>query len=68
MIKQTAYKIVLGLFMLAFVMVACNNKSEKKTESTDTTKMNNMVDTTKVIVDTTKVDTTMKKKPTDEGD
>ena len=65
MIKQTAYKIVLGLFMLAFVMVACNNKSEKKTETTDTTKM---MDTNKVMIDTTKVDTSMKKKPTDEGD
>jgi hypothetical protein len=67
MIKQTAYKVVLGLFMLAFIMVACNNKSEKKTE-TDTTKVD-MMDTTNKMTDTTNMsDTSLKKKPTEQGD
>jgi ABC-type enterochelin transport system substrate-binding protein len=67
MIKQTAYKVVLGLFMLAFIMVACNNKSEKKTE-TDTTKVD-MMDTTNKMMDTTNMsDTSLKKKPTEQGD
>ena len=66
-IQQAAYKVVLGLFMLAFIMVACNNKSEKKTE-TDTTKVD-MMDTTNKKMDTTNMsDTSLKKKPTEQGD
>ena len=55
-IQQNAFRIVLGLFIFTFVVLACNNKSEKKSE-TDTTKMN--------------IDTTLNGKPidpVDEGD
>jgi|GEM_PF-5183299 len=64
-IQQTAFRIILGLFMLTFVAVACNNKSEKKTD-TDTTKTN--MDTLKPMKDTTMADTSLKGKPVDEGD
>ena len=70
-IQQTAYRMLLGLFMLCFIAVACNNKSEKKTEETDTTKMEDtkmMSDTTKMADTTKPVDTSMKKKPVEEGD
>ena len=66
-IQQAAYKVVFGLFLLTFIMVACNNKSEKKTD-TDTTKVD-MVDTTNKMIDTTNMgDTSLKKKPTEQGD
>ena len=65
-IQRTAYMILVGLFMLSFTMVACNNKSEKKTEETDTTKM--MDTTTKPMDTTSAMDTSMKPKPTEQGD
>ena len=52
-------KKVFAILAIAGFMVACDNKSEKKTEETDTTKMDNMMDTTRMMVDTTTVvDTT----------
>ena len=56
-------KKIFAILAIVGFMVACNNKSEKKTETTDTTKMedNKMMDTTNTMMDTTKsMDTTSK--------
>ena len=57
-------KKLFAILAIAGFMVACNNKSEKKTEQTDTTKMedNKMMDTTGKMMDTTgkMMDTTSK--------
>jgi hypothetical protein len=62
--NQKMKKVFAILAMVGF-MVACNNKSEKKTEeTTDTTKMedNKMMDTTNKMMDTSTkmMDTTSK--------
>ena len=55
-------KKVFAILAIVGFMVACNNKSEKKTEETDTTKVEEMkpMDTTIIVpADTTKpMDTT----------
>jgi hypothetical protein len=49
--KRTAYRLLMGAFMLSLVTVACNNKKDKKVEVT--------------TEDTTKVDTTPPPPPMD---
>ena len=46
MTRPTLTRIILGLFILALTVVACNNKSSENKESTvDTTKMAPKMDT-----------------------
>jgi ABC-type uncharacterized transport system auxiliary subunit len=42
--KPSIMKKVFAIFAIAAVMVACNNSSDKKTETTDSAAINNMVD------------------------
>ena len=55
--KKTVYRLMLGAFLLSFVVVACNNKGKEKKEEApaDTTKTE--VAPPPPPVDTTKMDT-----------
>lgn len=70
--KKMLFQVIMGIFMLSFVVAACNNES-KKTESSDSTAMKSdstmtpaPMDTSKMMSDTTKMDTS-KTKPVKEG-
>ena len=52
------FQIVLGIFVLSFVVAACNNSSESKTTSDTSSTTTPMTDTSKMMTDTTtKMDT-----------
>ena len=62
---KTACRIILGVFLLTFTVVACNNKGDKKEPAKDTS-MNKMEPVTP-MQDTTKMDTGSTR-PTKPGD
>ncbi len=63
---RLAYQILLGVLMLSFTVVACNNKKSEKKETTTDSSTVKPTDQTQPV-DTTKGDT-LKKRPTAPGD